>query len=80
MDRPNNGRDNKGNEPNEVEGHDSGSRIGHERVPVLGANGDDNKDKSNGVDMSVISSSPSEYSNCPIERGGGGGGGDMSKD
>ena len=78
MDRPDGGRDNKGNEPKEVEGHSSGGGIGCAGVPALGANGDDDKDTNDGFDTSVISSSPSEYSNRPIKRGGGSG--DMSND
>jgi len=80
VDGPDNGRDDEGNKPKEVEGHDDGSGIGHAGVPALGANRDDDKDENDGFDTSVISSSPSEYSNHPVKRGGRGGSRDMSKD
>ncbi len=80
MDRPDDGRDDEGNKPKEVEGHDGSGGIGCAGVPALGTNRDDNKDENNGFDASVISSSPSEYSNHPVERGGRGGGRDMSND
>ena len=71
MDKPDTGRDDKGNELKEVVGH-SGSGIRHEEALVLGANGDDGTDENNGFDALVISSSASVYNICPIKGGGGG--------
>ncbi len=69
MDRPDGRRDNEGNKPKEVVGCGSG-RIRHEGALALGTNGDDDTDKYDRFDTSVISSSASEYSICPIKGGG----------
>ena len=70
MDEPDAGRDDEGNELKEVVGH-GGSRIRHEEVPALGANGDDGTDENDGFDMLVISLSASVYNIHPIRGGGG---------